>query len=278
MLQLQPHLNVMTVEGAVEYLNSFRLPLTFSLATGFLRSLWHSTNLLTLYRHYFPAEFSASTTSESIEIIHSGASVLTCLYSPKEKEFLKLVDDRLFPFYADHLLDEEEEREDLIYLPNFGVDWWTIEFEELERGWQLLLFITGSVQRDFGLKVEDYTDQEIRAALMTIQDGKVIWDMLNTFSAAKPEPLCYLPIALDMLDHDTGNIFLDSTDETPAEPLEWSTEDMDFLIEQYKEAGTLNEKAGKLLDWLAASPLHLMEVILLWNECQQPPASTDRQQ
>lgn len=268
----------MTVEGAVNYLSPFRLPLTFSQATGYLRGLWHSANLLALYRHYFPAEFATSTTSDSIEILHSSSNGLTCLYSPKEKEFLRLVDDRLFPFYADQLLDEEEEREDLIYLPNFGVDWWTNEFEELERGWQLLLFITGSVQRDLGLKIEDCTDQEIQAALLTIQGFNVKWDLLSMVCAARAEPLCFLPIALDMLEHDTGNIFLDTTDETPAEPLEWSIEDMDFLIKQYQEAATLNEKVGKLLDWLTTSPVHLREVINLWNECQQPAAITGRQQ
>jgi hypothetical protein len=278
MLELQPQLNLMTVEGAVKYLNPFRLPLTFSQAMGYLRGLWHSANLLALYRHYFPAEFAASRSSDSIEILHSSSKGLACLYSPKEKEFLKLVDARLFPFYADHLLDEEEEREDLIYLPNFGVDWWTNEFEELEWGWQLLLFVTGSVQRDLGLKIEDCTDQEIGAALQTIQGFNVRWDLLSMLSATRAEPLCFLPIALDMLEHDTGNIFLDPTDETPAEPLEWSIEDMDFLIEQYKQAGILNEKANQLLDWLTASPVHFREVVNLWNECQQPAATTGSQQ
>jgi hypothetical protein len=70
-----------------------------------------------------------------------------------------------------------------------------------------------------------------------------------------------------MLDHDTGNIFLDPTDEMPVEPLEWSIEDMDFLIEHYQEANQIGNKATKLLDWLIASPLHLLEVITLWNEC-----------
>lgn len=269
-LQAQPPGTFMAVGSATAYLNSFRLPLTVSHATSYLRSLWHSFNLLALYRHYFPVEFGASTASCDLEITYSGSGEPTCLYNPKEREFLQLVDQRLFPYYADHLLDEEEEREDLIYLPSFGVDWWSIEFDELERGWQLLLCITGTAQQDCGVKVEECFDLEVRAALLGIRRDKVVWDMLAVMCNGKSEPLSFLPVALDMLEHDTGNIFLDPTDETPADPLEWSIEDIDFLVAQYKEASLISEKVSNLLDWLTASPVHLREVITLWNECQQP--------
>jgi hypothetical protein len=237
--------------------------------------LWHRANLLALYSHYFPAEFAASTTPDNLEIMHTSPGGLTCLYSPKEKEFLKLVDERLFPFYADQLLDEAEEREDLIYLPNFGVDWWTNDLEDLDHGWQLLLFITGNLEGDSGLNLENCTDQEIKAALATIQDHNPDWDELKAITLARGEPLCYLPFAFEMLGHDTGNIFLDPTDETPAEPLEWCIEDIDFLVEQFREARDLNEKVGKLLDWLTASPFHLREVIQLWNDCLETNATTN---
>jgi hypothetical protein len=105
---------------------------------------------------------------------------------------------------------------------------------------------------------------------LAVRDGKLDWEQLKSICARRATPLSFLPLALDMLDHDTGNIFLDSTDETDADPLEWSIEDMDFLIEQYKQAGVLGEKASDFLDWLTASPLHLEEVIQLWNDCQQP--------
>lgn len=269
--------NILTVEGAVKYLSSFRLPLTFSQAANYLQSLWQSANMLALYRHYFPNEFAASTASDSNEIIYGNSKGPICLYSPKEKEFLGLVQAHLFPFYEDFLLDEEDERRDLIYLPGFGIDWWSAEFDELEPGWQLLLFVIGLAQTELKLGSEDLFQPEVSAILATIVSRKLDWERLKTTCAEKVEPLCFLPLALDMLDHDTGNIFLDPSDEAIADPLEWSIEDMDFLIEQYREAGVLGEKVSKFMDWLTASPIHLEEVIQIWNECQQRDNDTNRQ-
>lgn len=256
-----------TVAGAVKFLKSYTLPLNYPQAAAYLRSLWHRANLLSLYHHYFPQEFAASRACAGIEIQQPFSRKLECLYSPKEQEFLRLVDEKLFPFYIDHLLEEAEEREDFISIPNFGVDYWSYGFEELAAGWQLLLLMAGSVERDFGISVADCDNAQVQAALSNLKGHSINWDKFKAACLAKDEPTSYLPLAFDILDHDTGNIFLDPTDEMPAEVLEWSVEDMDYLIEDYRQATEMNAKADKLLDWLTASPLHLQEVINLWNEC-----------
>ncbi len=276
----QPELpvNMLKIEDAISFLNSFRLHLTFSQTAGYLNGLWQSANLLMLYRHYFPDDFAASTASAGIEIVYDNSSGPTCLYSPKEKEFLALVSERLFPFYDGFLLEREDDREDLIYLPTFGIEWWSIDFDELKHGWQLLLFITGQAQDELKLKSEDFFTPEEIAVLATIEGHRLDWDKFQTACGLKDEPLNFFPIAFDMLEHDTGNIFLDPADEASADPLEWSIDDMDFLIEQYTQAGVLWEKADKFLDWLVtASPHHLEEVIRLWNEFQQPAPSGNPQ-
>ncbi len=272
---------LLTFPEAVNYLNALRLPLTFTQAAAYLRGRWHSANLLRLYRHYFPVEYAASTASSIVEIEHGGSQGLTCLYSPQEKEFVQLVEARLFPFYADNLLEEAEEREDVIYLPNFGVDFWSCEFEELHPGWQLLLLICGQVERGFvsrleltGCNTEGRLQTELLAVMDALQGHDIRPDELETACHSKGPPLCYLPLALRILEHDTGNIYLDPTDEMPAEPLEWSVEDMDYLIEQYAEATAINEKVELLLDWLSASPANLREVIILWNEYLVPQDRT----
>ncbi|HEX2909884.1 MAG TPA: hypothetical protein VH186_03680 [Chloroflexia bacterium] len=268
MEQPQPLAKVTTVGNAVQYFNALRLPLTFTEATAYLRSLWHSANLLSLYRHYFPQEFAASTASTSLRVRgeYNELNELNGLYSPKEIEFLHLVEDKLFPIYLDYYL-EGDEREDCIYIPSFGPDWWSYEFEELHAGWQLLLRICGSVEEDRNIANLDTHRAGVEAAFTGLKRHKVDWNKFRAICLAKDVPISYLPLAFDMLDHDTGNIFLDPTDEMPVEPLEWSIEDLDFLIEHYEEATTSLEKAEKLLDWLTASPLHLQEVIELWNEC-----------
>lgn len=269
-LHSQQFHKVMTVEDAVSFLEGLRLPTTFAGAREYLQNLWHTTNLLSLYRHYFPQEFSSSQASASIRIGGARGSFRQSneLYSPKESEFLHLVDQQLFSIYLDYYLEEREERQEFILIPSYGPDWWDYRWEDLPGGWQTLLILTGcaEVAGNFN-NVEGSQSEEIQTALAGLKGHKPDWEKLKALCLTRGEPLIYLPLAYDMLDHDTGNIFLDPTDESPAEDLEWSVTDMDFLIEQHKEAVDSLEKVEKLLDWLTTSPDHLEEVIELWNEC-----------
>ena len=47
-----------TVAGAIAYLEGLRLPLTFTESREYLSRVWQRTNLLSLYRHYFPLEWA----------------------------------------------------------------------------------------------------------------------------------------------------------------------------------------------------------------------------
>lgn len=259
----------LSVSGALMRLRYYQLPLTFAEATTYLRGLWNSTQLLSLYRHYFPAEFSASTASASLwaQTHDKGNSgmVKGCLYSPKELEFVRLVDEKLFPLYVDYYLEEIEERCDIIYIPSFGIDWWQTDISDLESGWQLLLLLADHAQVELSWNDAE-GGLELKELLAEVKDHKLNWDKFKALSQAAGEPLCYLPLALDMLEHNTNNIFLDPTDEIPAEPLEWCIEDIDYLTEEYRETTTISENAQKVVDWLAASPFHFKEVLELWKQ------------
>ena len=187
-------------------------------------------------------------------------------YSPKEIEFLELVDQKLFPIYLDYYLDGEE-REETIYIPNFGPDSWGMEWDDLHGGWQILLKLTGHLEVGRFKDVEDCHQAALAEIFMTLEGSQVDWAKLEERCRSQEEPLASLPLAFEMLEHDTGNIFLDPTDETPADNLEWAVTDIDFLIQQFEQAQAMLDKTNKLLDWLTTSPAHLQEVINLWNEC-----------
>lgn len=287
---------IVTFTEAIEYLGNLQLPCTFTQARDFLREVWQRNHLLSLYHHYFPQEFAHSkaaarpgpgngnSNSNSSLPQSRSRSGSDELYSPKEIEFLQLVDERLFPIYLDYYL-EGEEREDVVYIPSYGPDWWSGGWNDLHGGWQILLGLRGTFEEGQGYgpgpdlfnNIKDCHRAEIAQVWAELRGQEVDWAKLEELSRKRGEPLAQLSAAFDMLEHNTGNIFLDPTDETPAQDLEWSIDDIDFLIEQHTEASTRLDKANGLLDWLVASPTHLQEVIALWNECLQvtpiPPAS-----
>src|SRR5436309_15275656 len=79
------------------------------------------------------------------------------------------------------------------------------------------------------------------------------------------EPISYLPTAIQMLDHDTGNLFLDPTDDSPVDDATWTLADIELLAQHWEEAQALRAKADQLADWLAADPARFRKVVDAWN-------------
>ena len=263
-------------EKAVGRLASWRLPVTFPDAASYLQNLSAGANLLDMYRHYFPDEFERSQAS-SLAPRPSPAAAYNYrhqshdrvefdrYHSPKELEFLELVENRLFPLGFGPGTGPQEERVDAIPVFNIGIDWWMEPLSELLPGWQFLLLVAGNVEAGVDVDLLDI-DETVREVLTRSGISAVDWEQLEIICRGAAEPLCYLPLAIELLNHETGNIYLDASDEMPADPLDWCREDVDFLIEQYRQALEIRDKTQRLVDWLEAGAANLKEAIELWNQ------------
>ncbi len=251
-----------SVTGALEILRWHRLPLTFSAARDCLEQYRDRANLLTLYQHYFPQEYTASTASVRPA---KGA-----VYSARETEFFELVNARLFPLPLDVFLDEYEgARSATLPVMTFGIDWWLDSVADLRPGWQLLLLLTDEVA---------VTDVEVDARFLKTYakrikprppGSRIDGDAFKAACQAAGEPITALPLALDMLAHDTGNIWLDPSDEMPVMDAEWCVQDIDLLTREYQEAQQILSQIDQVLDWIEASPAHFGKVITLWNHARK---------
>lgn len=76
-------------------------------------------------------------------------------------------------------------------------------------------------------------------------------------SMALPEPLDALPDLIEMLDHNTGNSFLDVGELSLAEGggyPPWNREDVEWLAEEWQKAKPILERIHRLLDWQNSTP------------------------
>jgi hypothetical protein len=237
-----------------ERLERYRLPLRLEEATAYLKSVRNRLEFLELYRHYFPEEWASS-----------GASLTPGpgdRFSSREEEFLELVDARLFPLHTEYCLELLEEGEFPLPVPVVlqGLDWWNEDFQELRPAWQMLLRMAGLVENR-----EEVKWPEIET-LLSGANPRVDFKRLEQRCQKKGGPLGHLPLALRLLDHDTGCAFLDASEEGPGIEAWWEREDIDWLVAENRLAGEILEKIEGFLDWLEAAPgPNFKEVIKIWN-------------
>lgn len=76
-------------------------------------------------------------------------------------------------------------------------------------------------------------------------------------SMGLPEPLDALPDLIEMLDHSTGNSWLDVGELSLAEGggyPPWNREDVDWLAEEWQKAKPILDRIHRLLDWQNSTP------------------------
>lgn len=244
----------------VAVIGAFQLPTSLDEALDYLGLFGSIFTFLSLYEAYFPEEYARSTAAILPE---EGEP-----YSEREREFLRLVDARLFPLPLDYLLSvcAAEEREQSIPVMPYGVDWWNESFEDLPLGWQLLLWLCGEVTTETLRQTLPAIDEELFS--FSIREGKIQHETLQRRCSELGGPLAHLPLALLMLYHDTDCAFLDVTDDAPCEMLDWCKEHMDLLAEHHRRGMEIDASVASLMQWIEADPArHFREVIEIWNTC-----------
>jgi len=108
--------------------------------------------------------------------------------------------------------------------------------------------------------------------------GKAMnWSLFDARCRAQGGPIAYLPLVIEMLDNDTGSVWLDATLESPCTDAIWTVECVDALHEQYMLALDIQAKAMSFCEWLGERPVsRFAAVVRLWKSCvrdtPQPPA------
>lgn len=238
-----------------DLLRPYRVPVLVLDAIEYLQTSTEALRILALYQHYFPDQFERSKATKTALLPPPGAA-----WSEAELEFFQYVDERLFPINS---LWWEDERITTIPVLLASLEWWERDWSDFQFGWQFMFKLCGArIIPD--IELEGATE-EVREALR--DQVTADRERLRQRGAEQPAPLCYLPLALDMIEHDTGVGFLDLTPENPID-LHWRREDVDFLIEEWREAKGILSKVGILLDEIESGPESQMKVIELWRSAQ----------
>ena len=278
----------------VEILRPYWVPASVSEAQRYLHEHVAPVRLIGLYKHYFPDEYRRSEASMTVQ---PGE-----MFAEAEKEFFRLVDNRLFPLYEDGLdylveeyaaewrdvdyLDEGEGRPDprdfAIPVMPTGLPGWRESWpQDYRAGWRLLMAaVAGAARDDRENLPAPLTPELLDAAgqlnLFSQAPGgwaRLDWTRLSELCVGmvgEDTPLRALPNALNMLDCDTGCVFLDAfPDEALGPTVEayWTREDMDWLIEEYKKANEYDAPVYRFLEWLETDGGHMHRTIDLLKGC-----------
>jgi len=258
---------LLLLDSPLKYLPRYLLPRTIEEAEDYLsRRLETATLFFVCDRHFpkvFEKRFPREWAGDQEKILPPDADTP---YSEGELLCLELISEHLFPFAYEHLemvAQDEGERMCVIPLYSFGIDLWNEGPGDLSSGWKMLALLN----RDISAQNEVVP----RCALSSLREARPYareawsWEVFRATCAAFGEPVSYLPTAIQMLDHDTGNLFLDPSDDAPVEDATWTLSDIELLAQHWKEAQSLHAKADQLADWLAADPQRFRKVVDVWN-------------
>lgn len=270
---------------ALPRLDDCLFPVTRRDAVAYLELAHSVCEYLTVYQMLFPKEHQRSLRAIGMhqEPLFPGPGDI---YAPHEKVFLALVHTTLFPLDPngiDEFFAIAEDRCSTVPVYPIGFD--DLYFEqiaagyEVSQGWLILLYLLGNVDDEWFptlfcqfcpnpfASVAARVQAEAILAI-PVERGQTPWLPLRELCAREAGPLRGLCGALQMLEHDTGNVWLDYTSEMPFDPVPWEAEAVQELARQYQLAVQLHEQAWACVLWLEHDPVaHFQEVVALWNRC-----------
>jgi hypothetical protein len=241
---------------AVAWLQRRRLSAPSAVST--LREINGAANLLGLFKHFFPAAFARQEglLLDAPERLREA-----------QLEFLRLVSRRFFyipeVYYEDAALAAEELPVSYIPVDPFLPDWWNEDPGDLPVIFQTLLALGGR------LADEAEWTEGVRQAVEAgkkFEGRKLDPGRLAAASKKAKGPLKYLALALDVLDHDTGNPWLDTSYDMPLTDAEWSAENVTLLAKAFREARRIQKKVFALDRWLGADAARTKELVALWSQ------------
>jgi hypothetical protein len=260
----------LNLEQSLQYLQSYQLPLSPKSAINYLLNISHQYQLLGLYQHFFPVEYQHSQGSPDRIKQELEQDLESELPSEQEREFMRLVNSKLFPLDL-YWVDECEENSFALFqipLEVCGINWEDALLDDFGLGRQLLILL---IHPELG-ETTASADAAVlhKWALEQIPKDEIDFRKFKRLCALRGEPLTGAPLAIEMLEQNTNNIFLDCYDpEYICEgDREWSIANVTFWTEHWKEADAMLAQINKLLTWLEANPLaNFTQLVELWKAC-----------
>jgi hypothetical protein len=207
-----------------------------------------------LFRQIFPDEWQRSQTS----LFKTG---IYAHYTERTNEFFELVHEHLFPLLSGWNEDPETDFDNFnIFSLNVDFCCEDIAYENLRVSYvAALLFFSGDeeiwkfLENNYRINQADFPE-------INRYSFENIWNLEKTGRIG-----LYLNI-FEVVDHSTGNPWLDTSNCQYYESYSWDEKTVEFLTESYKEALEILEKTV-LLDALVEANTGeiLSEMISLWN-------------
>ncbi len=252
------------VLGSIEWLVG-RLDANPCGSESFLQRSLEAIHILALYQEFFPLEWQESKTSAF------GQSHECPLYSEREVEFFKLVDEQVVPICLDWLFDVGcEER--MPFIPLYPADDWDYyqdhDLSQFSHAIQLGL----ALNRDDGGHTFWWYCQH-RTLSPEIPDpieGKLDWELFKEVTAVGDTPLKHLPLAVEITCYGTGNVLLDFHPEYDYTDALWNADNLRWLASENQAAQVIHSQVAELSAWLNEGGLSEQEIkieraVLLWN-------------
>jgi hypothetical protein len=220
-----------------------------------------------LFQKFFSDEWNRSRTS----LFKAGCFVN---YSERANEFIELVNEHLFPVLGGWYEEPEADFENFnIYSLNVDFCCDEIEYEYLQVSYvAALLFLSQAndvweyFEQNYKLRRKDFPE-------INHYSFDKIWNLEKTGRVG-----LYLNI-FEVVDHSTGNPWIDNTNCQYYENYSWDEKTVQFLTDSYRGAREMLQKTELLDELIEAHPKEILgEMISLWNTGKIPEPKTSGRQ
>lgn len=261
-----------TVDEAADHLTAWRESLQF----------------VRLFEKYFPQEYAVTARQPNAWLLDSRSRI-----APIEQQFFALAESRLFPFGVDWMemtLQEIRHGEDyLSVIPLCAViprpDEWDTSSEQYPVIQVLHCF---SWNNYFAPSETDWCDVTAQFAERGVLLPKPMWypwhdsefesslasrlhrslmqmHMSVFLEMARANGCSWLGTTLQALYHETNNALVDFDEEMMYEPLEWTEDNLDWLIEEWKAGSRMLDTFWGSINLMQKQPEVCARLIELWN-------------
>lgn len=207
-----------------------------------------ATRILQLYRRYFPDEFARSTAPLTIPRIGGEPG-----YSEREQEFFRLVNEHLFPLPD---LAFEMERFPSIPVCAKGIDW-----EDPPETYGLAIHAVMALFVD-----QDFPWTNWLPPTLHVETGELDWDKFKQLCQDGKGAVCQFPLLVELVAHDTGNLWLDISFDCNWESFAWEEASLNYLSREWQRARDLIARINRALEQIDAHPrYYLTWLVRLWN-------------
>ena len=218
-----------------------------------------------LFRQLFPDDWNRSRTS----LFKTGAYEN---YTERANEFFELVNEHLFPILNGWNEDPETDFDNFnIFSLNVDFCCDEIEYENLRVSYVAASLLFSQSEEIWEFLENSYHITRADFPEINRYSFDQIWNLEKTGRIG-----LYLNI-FEVVDHSTGNPWLDATNCQYYESYSWDEKTVEFLTESYKEAQRMLEKTVLLDELIEANTGEILsEMISLWNTGKIPEATKKR--